>query len=297
MAQLIKLSDYISRYEVNIYQYPSKFIRLKQENWKKMKGLWEHGRSLDEPSQKDNTPLSIWKKISGRKEELEKDLDIREELPENLSDLKQYFLDGLFPFQLKWASTTLMQKSFLHKSYHQDEILKFFLQRFPDSYLIMYKPVVEMKNAKMDAEVILIGPASIEIIHYLSLPLAGKVHPSSEKMWKVEERGNMSKILSPLLSLHRSETYVRSVLNQYHIDFPYHKVVLAPELTFEEVQEPFNTSFIDESRYSEWLYGKRKPASPLKHEQLKAAEVLLQHSMTTAVKRPEWEEEEDSTDE
>ncbi|KHF29248.1 hypothetical protein LR68_02036 [Anoxybacillus sp. BCO1] len=32
MGQLIKLQDYISRYELDIYHYPSEFIRLKKSN-------------------------------------------------------------------------------------------------------------------------------------------------------------------------------------------------------------------------------------------------------------------------
>ncbi|ARI76757.1 hypothetical protein [Halobacillus mangrovi] len=43
MAQLIKLQDYISRYETSIYQYPSQFIRLKRENWSKFQHLFEQG--------------------------------------------------------------------------------------------------------------------------------------------------------------------------------------------------------------------------------------------------------------
>lgn len=33
MAQLVKLYDYISRYETNPFHYPSRFIQLKQDNW------------------------------------------------------------------------------------------------------------------------------------------------------------------------------------------------------------------------------------------------------------------------
>ena len=33
MGQLIKLQDYISRYELDIYKYPARFIRLKRKQW------------------------------------------------------------------------------------------------------------------------------------------------------------------------------------------------------------------------------------------------------------------------
>lgn len=41
IAQLIKLLDYISRYETNPFHYPTQYIRLKQENWKKLSKEWE----------------------------------------------------------------------------------------------------------------------------------------------------------------------------------------------------------------------------------------------------------------
>lgn len=40
MAQLVKLSDYISRYETDIYRYPSRFVRLKKERWKRFSSEW-----------------------------------------------------------------------------------------------------------------------------------------------------------------------------------------------------------------------------------------------------------------
>ncbi len=48
MAQLVKLQDYISRYEKDIYHYPAQYIRLKNENWKKLLQTWEY--QLEEQS-------------------------------------------------------------------------------------------------------------------------------------------------------------------------------------------------------------------------------------------------------
>lgn len=44
MGQLIKLQDYISRYELDMYHYPSEFIRLKRKQWERMKHVWETGQ-------------------------------------------------------------------------------------------------------------------------------------------------------------------------------------------------------------------------------------------------------------
>lgn len=36
MAQIIKIHDYISRYELDPYHYMNQFIRLKKERWKSL---------------------------------------------------------------------------------------------------------------------------------------------------------------------------------------------------------------------------------------------------------------------
>ena len=43
MAQLIKLQDYVSRYEQDIYRYPSQFIKLKKQQWEKLKAAYLAG--------------------------------------------------------------------------------------------------------------------------------------------------------------------------------------------------------------------------------------------------------------
>ena len=43
MAQLIKLQDYVSRYEQDIYRYPSQFMRLKKQQWDKIKAAYLAG--------------------------------------------------------------------------------------------------------------------------------------------------------------------------------------------------------------------------------------------------------------
>ncbi|MCA0982433.1 NERD domain-containing protein [Halobacillus yeomjeoni] len=304
MAQLIKLSDYISRYESNIYQYPSQYIRLKKQNWKKIHHLFMQGaleQSYGEAAAEEG-PLEKkkLKKLFQRQKEEESGnrqaSHQRERAqPQDIHELKQYFLNGLYPFQLKWASTTLRKKSFVDRVYYSDERLMYYLQRFPDTYFVMYEPTVEIKKAKLEANTILIGPLGIEIIHYLDMPMGTIVHPSNNHSWHIEQNGIGSKILNPLLALRRTETYVKSVLQTYDLDFPYKKVVLAPELSFKEVQTPYMTEFIGREQYDTWFQKKRKDGSPLKHLQLKTAESLLKHCHTSAIKRPEWDIEEEST--
>ncbi|NLY79377.1 MAG: NERD domain-containing protein, partial [Lysinibacillus sp.] len=37
MAQLVKLQDYISRYEIDLTRYPTQYVRLKRTQWDKVK--------------------------------------------------------------------------------------------------------------------------------------------------------------------------------------------------------------------------------------------------------------------
>lgn len=307
MAQLIKLQDYISRYESNIYQYPSQYIRLKKENWKKMKRLYEEGEL---GKREDTSPPRLeieeksggWKRLfqkSDKKREDKPALDSStdEALPQSIEELKKYFLDGLFPFQLKWASTTLREKSFVDQMFKKDERLKYFLQRFPDTYFLMYDPVVVLRKAEMEALPIMIGPQGVEIIYYLDIPGAEFVEPSSDKSWYIEQGGVRTKKLSPMYALNRTESFVRSVWNAYDFVFPIQKVVLAPELSFRESQEPYLTRYIDRSNYKAWLQEKRELVSPLKHEQLRAADTLLKNCQTRSFKRPEWDQDHDFMEE
>ncbi|WP_413229413.1 hypothetical protein [Heyndrickxia sporothermodurans] len=42
MGQLIKLQDYISRYEMDPFRYPAQYVRLKKQQWQKLKLDWEN---------------------------------------------------------------------------------------------------------------------------------------------------------------------------------------------------------------------------------------------------------------
>ena len=57
MAQLVKMLDYISRYENDLSRYPTQYIRLKKYQWERMKTQWENGADLTEWQQEDAEEL------------------------------------------------------------------------------------------------------------------------------------------------------------------------------------------------------------------------------------------------
>ncbi|MDL4839395.1 NERD domain-containing protein [Aquibacillus rhizosphaerae] len=301
MAQLVKLQDYISRYEKDIYHYPGQYIRLKSENWKKLMQAWElqleQQIDIEDEQEQDNSNFSKWKSFFQRRERVEEDAqDFSEiQLPNSKKDLKQYFLDTLLPFQFKWASTTVSEMSFLDKYYYDDYTLKYFLQRFPDTYLLFYQPIFHLKNSPLEGDIVLLSPIGIEIIRFVELDSDITIVTGDDRTWYKEQDNIQSRLLSPLLSLKRTEKVIRSILNKYDIDFPIQKVVLSRTNMIESYLEPYNTKFIGKEQHESWLNAKRSLVSPLKHRQLKVAELLLNHCYTSAIKRPEWEEEIDET--
>ncbi|MFP7493270.1 NERD domain-containing protein [Terribacillus saccharophilus] len=298
MAQLIKLHEYISRYEQHPYRYPGQFIKLKKENWEKKHKEWEQQQAAPAPylpeEEKEETNKKAWYQVFRKKDQEE---DIEENpapvyIAPTEGALKQDFLEELFDFQLKWATSTLGEFSFIDHKYKKDPILRYFLKRFPDTFFVMYKPVFEVKQTTMEAETILIHPLGIEIITVLEDKPEVLFWTSDERTWKREAKGRFTTFLNPMLSLNRTEKLVQGILRKYDIDLPIQKTVLSRENQIRFVSEPRNTKFIGSQKHTAWLMAKRQEPMALKHIQLRASEVLLEHSFTKAVARPEWEAEE-----
>ncbi|SFM09450.1 hypothetical protein SAMN04487943_107261 [Gracilibacillus orientalis] len=303
MAQLIKLENYISRYQRDIFHYPSQFSRLKKENWERLKFLWEDQRQLklevDNEEELNESNFSKWRSFFKSRSDSddiksEKETDEIDILPASEEELKQYFLDTLIPFQLKWASTTINEMSFIDRSYYQDFLLKYFLQRIPDTHLLLYFPVFQLKNGPMEGDIVLISPLEIEIITLIEKPKNQTIIPNDARLWFLEENNIQSKFLNPLISTKRTETIIQSVLKKYQLDYPIKKVILSRTNVIDYQIEPYHTKYIDRDHHEEWLKQKQQLYAPLKHQQLKVAEALLKHAESIAVKRPEWKQEDTS---
>lgn len=294
MAQLIKLKDYISRYEWNAYRYPSQYVRLKQENWEKLYQLWlERERIIEEESadKKKTSGFSKLKSFMKQDDEPEDVITTADILPTTEMELKQYFLNKLLPFQMRWATSTVTDVSFTDKDYRYDDTLKYFLQRFPDIYLLMYYPIFNINNAPVDGEIILISPIGIEIIYLLEDSEDATIMAGDDRTWKVEKGNREETIISPLISLKRTEHIIKRILHTEQLEFPIRKLVLSRTNNIVFSSEPYQTKIIGKFQYDKWFTEKRSLRSSLKGDQLKAIEALLKYCLTTSIKRPEWEEE------
>ncbi|WP_163971696.1 NERD domain-containing protein [Oceanobacillus halotolerans] len=295
MAQLIKMEDYVSRYEWNIYRYPSQYMRLKKDNWNRLLNQWE--KENNEPfvaPEEEETIFSKWKAFRKR---YEKNNKVEEEqvdennLPVTEQELKRYYLDKLFPFQLKWATSTVSEVSFMNKAYERDPVLKYFLQRFPDTFLLLYKPIFSIHNAPVDGEIILVSPLGIEVIYLMEDNPFTTIVAEDDRKWGLVSENKKRSVISPMIALKRTESIIKSILKVEQVTFPVKKVVLSRTNYISYGSEPYNTQIIGKKEYKSWFNEKRKLVMPLKNRQLKVAEALLQYCQTNAVKRPEWEED------
>lgn len=325
MGQLIKLQDYISRYEQDIYRYPSQFVRLKQQQWEKLKAAYLVGEleeifshteeeKLDQDWMPENKP-GIMDRVKGifsraeKKEEIpadERPEDLKGnffslQIPSNvgsLDELKQNYLNQLLRFQMRWGSSTILEKSFVDQSFFLDERLRFFLQRFPDTFLLLYKPVFLLKNAPVEVDVILLSPTDAWCLTFLEAEEDAAFTGSNERFWlKRHHLHENKKVLNPMLSVNRMEKIAAQLFSLYEVSLPIKKAILSRNGYIDYPLAPFDVTLLDKRTFPEWFQKMRNLSSPLKHQQLKAAQAMLDYCQTTSSRRLEWDVDKDVTEE
>ena len=315
MGQLIKLQDYISRYELDPYRYPSEFIRLKKTQWEKIRYAWEN-QMLDAYHSSDNETQESWEwmvekksllsTIKGwfrrspkdEKEPISEEVreENKEELeffsfttePKSIDDLKALFLEKTFRLQLRWASSTLRHESTVDYKYYYDETLKYFLQRFPDTYLCLYKPVFHLKNAPVELEYIMLSPTTTWCITLAEGEKDNIIIGSHERFWTELVNEIEKRRLSPLIALNRMESIISQIYELHGVDFPIKKVILNRNGYIDYRHAPQDIHIIDKRSYEQWFASLRNSTSPLKHVQLKAVSSLLSHCYSQYFERLEW---------
>lgn len=316
MAQLIKLQDYVSRYEQDIYRYPSQFIKLKTQQWTKIKAAYladELDQLFHQPYEIEMEEVPEKKGIFHKVKEVfhrNKEEEVVEEYEDQASDenvfslhipadtesideLKQVFLNQLLSFQLKWGSSTIHEKSFIDESFYLDERLRFFLQRFPDTFLVMYKPVFRLKNAPVEVDVIVLTPTDAWCITFLEAEDDAVFIGLSETFWlRKHHKYSDKKVLNPMLSVNRMGKIVSKLFELYNITLPIKKAVLSRNGYLDYHLSSFDIELIDKRSFPDWFKMMRKISAPLKHQQLKGAQGLLEYCQTTSTRRIEWELEE-----
>lgn len=140
MAQIIKIQDCISRYELDPYHYMNQFIRLKKERWQALLEAFDRkteeketemaasGETVPEPSRKkfflkkrkEEIPSDINEKRHQWFDEPDGEEALMLNLPSRRAELAPFFKNQLYEFQLKWASSTLSEMSELSHQVKRD---------------------------------------------------------------------------------------------------------------------------------------------------------------------------------
>ena len=314
MAQLVKLHDYVSRYETDLTRYPTQFVRLKQNQWKRMKIQWEtsSNHSMWEDDAQDIEPVeknqlaALFRFFSPRKEErvlVEAPLVISEEeadfdftttmtyKPASLNQLRTLYLDQIFHFQIKWASSTLMDKSRVNPVYMRDSLLRTFIQQLPDSYLLFYNPIIMLQKATVELDIIIITPVECMCITVLEEKDLTAFAGDAGRFWTTKLGDNESKVLNPLLALNRMEKIVSRLFREKDVDFPIKKYLLSRNGYIDYPIRPFDVEIVDRRSYDEWFSSLRILSTPLKFTQFQAAQAILDVGQTSAISRLLDEEE------
>ncbi|WP_088032968.1 nuclease-related domain-containing protein [Evansella clarkii] len=293
MAQLVKLSDYISRYETDIYRYPSRFVRLKKERWKRFSSEWGNSEvylpemdiSFEQETEERKTFGQRLKHLFLSKD----DADEVEPAPppgikyKDKQELRAAFMEDVFHFQLSWASSTISEKSEINRKYYYDHLLSFFVKELPDSYFIFYEPVLFLEKAPVDFDILILTPAEMWLI--TALPGTDKtVYKSfSNRFWEKKQGDRTEKLLNPGVALKRMKTVTEEILADNGLEIPVRTAVIAKNSFIDLPQLPGKrTKVIDKRNFASWKKEFTAATVPVKHHQLKIAETLLGQCLTNS---------------
>lgn len=328
MAQLIKLQDYISRYEIDLARYPTQFIRLKQNQWERIKYQWQTGKAIErwehiEEEVKEEKKKSLFQKLFPFKKEIEIIEEEQEDIekvtisndwaveenpyqeddttlifepnlvytPKTLEELKKMFIDQFFHFQMKWASSTLREKSYVDPKFMRDTLLRSVLQTLPDNYLVFYYPILRVKKAPIELDIIIMTPTECLCITVLEQESQAVYIANSERFWLKKVGKIEKKVLSPLIQLNRMEKVIEQIFQQNHIELPIRKVLLTRNGYIDYPGTMYGVSFVDKRKFLEWMGQLARSVSPMKHMQIRGAQAILNTVQTTSFHRDIWNTE------
>lgn len=325
MAQLVKLQDYISRYQIDLSRYPTQFVRLKKIQWDRVKQQWVSGEEIPqwepfeekEEEKESKKTFSLFEKFKFKKgpkqiddiegvevsHELMNHVD-EEEIPDEettlffepnityhpntIEELKKLFLDQFFHFQIKWASSTVREKSYVDPKFLRDTFLRNILQKFPDSFLVFYYPIIKVKKAPVELDIVLLTPTECLCITVVEQENQAVFVGDGDRFWTKKSGNTSTKLLNPLIQLNRMETVISKIFIENDVEMPVRKILLSRNGYFDYPGTIFNVQFIDKREFSNWMQHLKHFSSPMKHMQMRAAKVILQTVQTTSFNRDIW---------
>ncbi|PYZ97145.1 hypothetical protein CR205_00650 [Alteribacter lacisalsi] len=309
MAQLVKLSNYISRYEMDLHHYSRRYPRLKKERWQRMREYWETEQKRPLLSDYEEIVTSSygvegtsWKRFfrrfpllhkwSGQSEAEDVEQAGRLNRPvSTIEALGRTFKEELYRFQLSWASSTISETSQISKEFLKDTLLARLVKDLPDTYLILYCPVVRIRNAEVEIGIIVVTPVEI----WLLQALEGDEHtiytPLDERYWSRRGRGREDKMVHPGIALRRMVSVIREILQEQDHPAVLKTAVLARNSFIDVTGKGQRMLTIDKRSYGTWFEQMKKNHSPIKPAQLQTVRLLLKYCETYAAARSVLSEE------
>lgn len=89
---------------------------------------------------------------------------------------------------------------------------------------------------------------------------------------------------------------VSQLFELYEVNLPIKKVVLSRNGYVDYPETPYDIDLLDKRTFPEWFDRMRSISSPLKAQQLKGAQALLDYCQTTSSIRPEWDADQQQTE-
>jgi hypothetical protein len=245
MAQLVKIQDYVSRYEKNLYHYQSLFMRIKESRWKAF--------------------------IHTNEEESRK-------------ILQKEFRKKLFHNQLSWATSTVKEVSNLDQKFIRDQQLQFLTQEIPDNYFLFYQPVLQVKSAPIELDIILTGPATIALIVWLNGEGIWQ-EADNKRFWRNISPEQKETRLSPVIRLERMFSIIKGWSEPYKEQLSIQQLVIAPDAFIDLPNDWRKINYIDKRNFKEWHMKIMQEPAPVKSQQLKFVADILSMGVTNSLYR------------
>jgi hypothetical protein len=245
MAQLVKIQDYVSRYEKNLYHYQSLFMRIKENRWKAFfPGNEEESRKL----------------------------------------LHKEFRRTLFQNQMNWATSTVKEVSNVDQKYLRDQQLQFLTQEIPDNYFLFYEPVLRIKSAPVELDVILAGPATISLIVWLSGEGIWQ-EAENKRFWKNVSPEQKETRLSPVVRLERMNSIIKGWAEPYKEQLSIQQTIITPDAFIDLSNDWRKINYVDKRNFKEWHMKIIHEPAPVKSQQLKFVADILGIGVTNSLYR------------
>ncbi|MCO7175904.1 hypothetical protein ACFP7A_01935 [Sporolactobacillus kofuensis] len=260
MAQLIKVNQCVSRYQLDLRAYANRFTWLKKRRMEEWKEKWGNTSTIKDQSDRDD---------------------------KDNKSIKAQFENWFFEKQVGWATRTAFEVSQSPKHLQEEHWVRRILTRINDVSFFMYQPVLLTKSGSIQLDSLIIGNDLICCVHPL-IGEPGHVFQSvSQRTWcEITNGGATKQLINPLISLRRSKAVVSAFLRNHGLNEMVIKTaVYAPDGYIEQVMSSYETDFVDRRNERKWFEWLDQHALLLKREQLDAAEMILQHSETIAESR------------